>query len=466
MEESVNWDLIVIGGGPAGYVGAIKAAQLGMKTLLVERDELGGTCLNRGCIPTKAYLRAAHVLEEAKNWGVLGIVGAAPSFDFAAMTARKDAVVAQLKTGIASLLKANGVEVVKGEAKIVAKNKVAAAGAEYEAKNILIAAGSSPLRPPIPGIDAEGVWTSDELLSGKFVKELVIVGGGVIGMEFASMYAALGAKVTVIEALDRVLTTVDREIGQNLSLILKKRGVAIRTGCRVSAFERRGDKTVTTFSAKEGASEEVAADAVLVAIGRKGNATGLADESVGLAVERGQFVVDENHRTSVEGIWAVGDIAKGDVQLAHAASAYAIAAVESMAGKRVETDLKLIPGCIFTDPEIATVGLTEDEAKAKGLAVKSAKYLMSGNGKTIIELADRSFVKIVAEAESGRLLGAQLMCPHASDLVNELALAVRKGLSAADVASLVHPHPTLGEGVLEACESFLGTSVHTMPRRR
>lgn len=460
----MNFDLAVIGAGPAGYVGAIKAAQLGQKVVVFERDRLGGTCLNRGCIPTKAYLRAAHVLEEARLWTTLGITGEKPGFDFAAMTARKDAVVAQLQTGIAGLFKANGVTLVTAAARIVAPNRVEAGGETYEVKNILIAAGSSPLRPPIPGIDAEGVWTSDELLSGRFVKALTIVGGGVIGMEFASMYAALGAQVTVIEALDRVLATVDREIGQNLSMILKKRGVTIRTGCRVSSFERRGDKTVTVFSAKEGAAEEVASDAVLVAIGRRGNAAGLADESVGLAVERGQFVVDAEHRTSVPSIWAVGDVAKGDVQLAHAASAYAIRAVETMVGKTGETDTNLIPGCIFTDPEIATVGLTEDEAKAKGLDVKGAKYLMSGNGKTIIELAERSFIKVVAESATGRLVGAQLMCPHASDLVGELALAIRKGLTVRDVASLVHPHPTLGEGVLEACESFLGTAIHVAPR--
>lgn len=462
----MNFDLAVIGAGPAGYVGAIKAAQLGMKVVVFERDKLGGTCLNRGCIPTKAYLRAAHVLEEAKLWSTLGITGEKPGFDFAAMTARKDAVVSQLQTGIAGLFKANGITLVSAEAKIVGANKVVANGEEYEVKNILIAAGSSPLRPPIPGIDAEGVWTSDELLSGKFVNELTIVGGGVIGMEFASMYAALGAKVTVIEALDRVLATVDKEIGQNLSMILKKRGVAIRTSCRVSSFERRGDKTVTSFTTKEGVAEEVSSQAVLVAIGRRGNAMNLADEQVGLAIERGQFVVDENHQTSVAGIWAVGDIAKGDVQLAHAASAYAIRAVEAMAGKTGETDTSLIPGCIFTDPEIATVGVTEDEAKAKGMEVKSAKYLMSGNGKTIIELAERSFIKVVAETATGKLVGAQLMCPHASDLVGELALAIRKGLSVSDVASLVHSHPTLAEGILEACESWLGTAIHVAPRRR
>lgn len=462
----MNFDLAVIGAGPAGYVGAIKAAQLGMRVVVFERDKLGGTCLNRGCIPTKAYLRAAHVLEEARLWSTLGITGERPGFDFAAMTARKDAVVAQLATGIAGLFKANGITLVNAEARIVAAGRVEAGGESYEVKNILIATGSSPLRPPISGIDAEGVWTSDELLSGRFVNELTIVGGGVIGMEFASMYAALGAKVTVIEALDRVLATVDREIGQNLSMILKKQGVTIRTGCRVNAFERRGEKTVTVFSAKEGASEEISADAVLIAIGRRGNADGLADAAVGLAVERGQFIVDAEHRASVAGIWAVGDVAKGDVQLAHAASAYAIRAVENMAGKQGETDISLIPSCIFTDPEIATVGLTEEDAKARGLDVKSAKYLMSGNGKTIIELAERSFIKVVAENATGRLVGAQLMCPHASDLVGELALAIRKGLSVRDVASLVHPHPTLGEGVFEACESFLGVAIHVAPRRR
>ena len=462
----VKFDLAVIGAGPAGYVGAIRAAQLGRRVVVFERDKLGGTCLNRGCIPTKAYLRAARVLEEARLWTALGITGGRPGFDFAAMTARKDAVVAQLQAGIAGLLRANGVTLVNAGARIVAAGRVAAGGETYEARDILVAAGSSPLRPPIPGIDAEGVLTSDELLAGRFFGELTIVGGGVIGMEFASMYAALGAKVTVIEALDRVLATVDREIGQNLSMILRKRGVAIRTGCRVSAFERRGGKTVTVFSAKEGAVEEVAADAVLVAIGRRGNAEGLADASVGLAVERGRFVVDADHRTSVPGIWAVGDVAKGDVQLAHAASAYAIRAVEKMSGREGETDTALVPGCIFTDPEIATVGMSEDEARARGLDVKSAKYLMSGNGKTIIELAERSFIKVVAEAGSGRLVGAQLMCPHASDLVGELALAIHKGLSVRDVASLVHPHPTLGEGVLEACESVLGTAIHVAPPRR
>ena len=460
-----KYDLAVIGGGPGGYVAAIKGAQLGMSVVLFEKDELGGVCLTKGCIPTKTMLRAAHMLAETARWEDTGLHCTGPGCDLPALIARKDAVTAQMRDGVASLLKGNKVTVVKAEALITGAHTVRAAGEEYEAADILIAAGSYPLLPPLPGIDLPNVVTSDDMLAGAFYKKLIIIGGGVIGMEFACLYEALGCQVIVVEAMDRILATLDKELGQNLSMIMKKKCVEIHTSCRVSRILERDGELVCVYTARD-KEEEVSADGVLVAIGRRGCADGLFAPDMTVEMEKGQLVVDKNHQTSIPHIYAVGDVAKGDVQLAHAASAYGVETVCHIAGVPAQTDTSVIPACIFVEPEIAVVGMTAEEAKAAGIAVKTAKYLMSGNGKSVIEMAERSFVKLVCEEESGRILGAQLMCCHASDLINELALAVKQGLTAADVAQLIHPHPTFGEGVQEAAEDWLGHGIHTMPRRK
>jgi len=427
-----TFDLAVIGGGPAGYVGALHAAKLGLKTVLFERDQLGGTCLNRGCIPTKTLLRSARILAEADLWAKLGVTGEKPSYDWSAMLKRKDEVVAQMRTGIAGLLKKAGITVVNAEAKLSPSRgptSVSANGVEYTAKDILIAAGSSPLVPNIPGLD--NVWTSDDLLAGQFAQELYIIGGGVIGVEFASLMNTLGVKVTIIEALDRLIATVDKDISQNLALIFKKRGINVMLNTRA-----------TRELIPEGA-------AILMAIGRRGNAEGCVAEGCDIAIERNQFVVNPYHQTSIPHVYAVGDVAKGDVQLAHAASAYAVQVVDQIATGSSPASLQPIPACIFTDPEIAVTGLTEAEAKAKRFEVKTAKYLMGGNGKTVVEIAERSFIKVVYEASTRRVLGAQLMCPHAAEMVNEFSLAIAKRLPIDDIAKTIHPHPTFGEGAME-----------------
>lgn len=443
-----TFDLAVIGGGPAGYVGALHAAKLGLKTVLFERDQLGGTCLNRGCIPTKTLLRSARILAEADLWAKLGVTGEKPGYDWSAMLKRKDEVVAQMRTGIAGLLKKAGITVIQAEAKLspcVPEHPcsgqpptILANGEAYTAKDILIAAGSSPLVPKIPGL--ESVWTSDDLLAGQFAQELYIIGGGVIGVEFASLMNTLGVKVTIIEALDRLIATVDKDISQNLALIFKKRGINVMLNTRA-----------TRELIPEGA-------AILMAIGRRGNAESVLDPSHSSqssqssqlpAIDRGQFLVDPYHQTSIPHVYAVGDVAKGDVQLAHAASAYAVQVVDQIATGSSPASLQPIPACIFTDPEIAVTGLTEAEAKAKRFEVKTAKYLMGGNGKTVVEIAERSFIKVVYEASTRRVLGAQLMCPHAAEMVNEFSLAIAKRLPIDDIAKTIHPHPTFGEGAME-----------------
>ncbi|NLF80518.1 MAG: dihydrolipoyl dehydrogenase [Clostridia bacterium] len=450
-----QYDLMVIGGGPAGYTAALKAAQLGLSTALAEKDRLGGTCLNRGCIPTKALLHSSHIFREAGQWAELGLSCENAQFDLPAMQRRKDAVVAQLRDGIAGLLKARKIDVLPGEARIMAPHVLRVGADEYQARQILIATGGRPALPPIPGLGLPGVLTSDDLLDAEqFYPRLVIIGAGVIGMEFASLYSNLGAKVTVIELLDRVLPTFDRELGQSLAMSLKKRGLEIYAGAQVQAVEQGEDCLICRYLAG-GEERQAKADAVLVATGRRSAAEEIIAPGLGIAIERGQIVVDECFRTTAEDIYAAGDIVQGSPLLAHAASAQAINAVCAMTGRPPQMDLSVMPGCVFTDPEIALVGLSADEAKARGIAVIAAKYPMGGNGKTAIETKERGFIKLICEAGSLRLLGAQLMCLHASDLINELALACSRSITAYELAALVHPHPTFGEAVREAAEEVL-----------
>jgi dihydrolipoamide dehydrogenase len=461
-----QFDLIVIGAGPGGYQAAIRAAQLGLKTALVEKNHLGGTCLNLGCIPTKALLYATKLLAETGYWPDLGLSLEKTGFDYAAMHRRKDAVVCRLQEGVAALLNGNGVEVINGQAVIIAPQTLRVGEDEYRARHILIAAGTRPIRLAIPGMDLPDVVTSDDMLScPKFYQRLVIIGGGVIGTEFACLYRRLGCEITVIELTDRLLPTLDREISQNLTMIIKKRGMAVYTSARVMGVEKGENGLICYFETK-GETQQIGCDGVLMVVGRKGCAEELIGADVPIIQEGGQIIVDGAFSTSVPGIFAVGDIVKGNMQLAHVASAQGINVACAIAGVDPCFDLSVIPKCIFTEPEIATVGLNTDEAKIQGIRARTGKYLMIGNGKSLIEMADRGFIKLVCEEESGRILGAQLMCHHATDMVNELSLAIAKGLAAKDIASLIHPHPTFGEGVLEAAEDIFGTSIHTMPHRK
>lgn len=460
----MSWDLIVIGGGPGGYTAAIRAAQLGLRTALVERDQVGGTCLNRGCIPTKALLHAAERYEEMKECAVFGLRAEGLSFDYPAMCARRDQVVGQLREGVERLLKGNKVDRFTGAARILAPGKVQVGEEVLEGTNLLIAVGSRPALPPVPGLGLPGVLTSDGLLAGdRFYRRLTIIGGGVIGMEFAGLYQALGAEVTVLEAMDRVLPTLDRELSQNVSMLMKKRGVQLFTAAHVEKVERGEDGLLCTYTVK-GKTETVAADAVLAATGRRANTDGLCAPEVDLGLERGAIPVDERFQTRVPGIYAIGDAVRGSVQLAHAAAAQGINAVSMLAGKEPPMDLSVVPSCVYLRPELASVGRTEAQCKEAGIPVKTAKYLTAGNSRGVIAGAGRGFIKVVCHAQSGVVLGAQLLCERATDLVGEFATAVSRGETLEDMARVIRAHPTFGEAVGEAAEAGLGLSIHQLNR--
>ena len=464
----MQYDLVVIGGGPGGYVAAIRASQLGMKTALVEKRELGGTCLNRGCIPTKTLMHAANQYRESADWTDLGLQLEGRRYDFAGLHQRKNAVIGQLRDGIAQLLKANKVDVYQAAGQIVDGNTVKAGEETLTAGHILIAAGSVPAVPPISGADLPGVVTSDGLLEQQGVdcQRLLIIGGGVIGVEMASIYNALGKQVTIVEAAERILPPMDREISQNLSMILKKRGVEIYTGATVSAIQKtdNGLQCCFTYKKEEKTAE---ADVVLISVGRRPCTAGLFAEGFAVAqTERGFVEVDGQFRTSVPTISAIGDVI-GRIQLAHAAEAQGIAAVEYMQGLgQSSVNYELVPSCVYTAPEIASVGMTADEAKKAGRDVVTGKYIMNGNAKTIIEQQERGFIKVVFDKETGVLLGAQLMCARATDFISELVTAVSLGLTREQLARTMRPHPTFCEGITEAVEGAGGHSIHTMPSRR
>ncbi len=464
-----DYQLLVIGAGPGGYVAAIRGARLGLKTAVVEDRDVGGTCLNRGCIPTKALLHSAELFSEIKNSARFGVSAENVACDFAAVHARKEEVVGKLRGGVEQLFKANKIDLIRGKGTICAPNTVKISGEEQKtvtADNIVIATGSVPARPPIPGLDLDGVITSDELLmsTDHIYDSLIIIGGGVIGVEFASVYSALGCKVTVIEALDRLLPNMDKEISQNLAMILKKRGVSVNTSSKVSCVVKGENGLRVNYVSKD---KECSAEgeAVLVAIGRRPNTAGLFGEGISLESERGRLIVNERYETSMSGVYAIGDVSSR-IQLAHAASAQGSACVEMIAGHAPSINVSLVPGCIYTSPEIASVGLTADEAKEAGVNVKVGKFTMFSNGKTIISDGERGFIKIVSEEETGKVLGAQMMCERATDMISEITTAVANGLTVEQMLKAMRPHPTFNEAVTEALEDVNGMAIHLAPPRK
>lgn len=451
MEDT--FDLVVIGAGPGGYVAAIESAKKGMKTALVESRELGGTCLNRGCIPTKTILHSTELFAELKVCEHLGIHVGEASYNMEEIQARKEEVLNQLRAGIAMLMKKNKITVYEGIGRITSPHEVIVVGEENQsitAEKILIATGSVPAMPPIPGAGLPNVVNSDSLLNKKEVyPRLVIIGGGVIGMEFASIYSALGCKVTVIEALDRVLANMDKEIAQNLKMILKKHNVDIHTKAKVEEIVERTEGTLICRYTEKGALQEVETDGILVAVGRRANTEGLLGTGMELDMERGRILVNENYQTNYPNIYAIGDVI-GGIQLAHVASAEGINAVAHMMNEKPPIDMGAIPGCVYTNPEIATVGLSKAEAEAAGIAVTSHKYAMSANGKSVLSNQERGFIKVVAEKETGKILGAQMMCARATDMISEFGTAIIGGMTLAEMRSVIRPHPTFSEGITEA----------------
>lgn len=450
-----DFDLIIIGAGPGGYTAAMKAAQLGLKTAVIENREVGGTCLNRGCIPTKTLLHSAELMHEIKNCDKFGIYAENVKCDTEKLYQRKNEVVSQLRSGIEFLFKSKKIELIRGKAKILRPGAVIVDNnREFSCSEILIAAGSLPSIPSIPGANLPGVVTSDDLLAdkGAHIKKLIILGGGVIGMEFATIFNFLGCDVTVIEAESRILPNFDREISQNLSMILKKRGVEIITGALAEKIENING--LSMYYNQSGRSALVGADRILIATGRKANTADLLSDKVDLKTERGLIPVNGSFETCIKGIYAIGDVILGGVQLAHAASAQGINAVNAMCGKIAPVNLRLIPSCVYTNPEIACVGMGEEEAKKQGVNVKTCKHIMSANAKSVLTGADRGFVKLVIDKDTDCIIGAQLMCSRATDMISELSVAIASGLKREQIASVIHPHPTFSEGIFEAADKM------------
>lgn len=462
-----QYDLIVIGAGPGGYPAALKAAALGRRVAVVERDKLGGTCLNRGCIPTKTLLHVSGLYRETAKAGRFGIRAEHLNVDLTQMWQHKDQVVSDLESGIGTLFQKQKITYFHGTGTVLKPHCVAVTGEDggqqLTGEYILLAAGSKPSPLPIPGMDLPGVCDSDRILGGNrlgaeessLYERVVIIGGGVIGMEMATVYNNLGSRVTVLEAAGRILPTMEKEIAQNLKMILKKKGVEIHAPALVKEI-LSGPDGLTCVYEEKGEAGSVTADGVLVSVGRRPVTEGLFSEELGrqMKFDRGYLEVNAGYETAVPGIYGVGDLI-GGIQLAHMATAEGIRAVESMFSLPCSQNLELIPSCVYTEPEIACVGLTADEAKEKGVAVKTAKYVMSANGKSVLTLQERGFIKLVAEEATGRLLGAQLMCGRATDMIGFLTLAIGKQMTAADAASAVMAHPTFGEAIGEAAELLL-----------
>lgn len=447
----MTYDLIIIGAGPGGYEAALEAADKGMKVALIEKDKLGGTCLNRGCVPTKTLMHTADIARELKDAAKFGVNVSDYAVDAAKMQERKTEVLDTLRSGIATMMKKGKVDVIEGIGIIEGTGKVRVGDEVLEAKNIMIATGSKTFVPPIEGIDTPGVVTSDVLLdkADGIYEHLVIVGGGVIGMEFASLYAALGTKVTIIEALERVLAPLDKEISQNVKMIGKKRGMDIHAKAMVEKFEPAADGKVITYYREKDELQSVESDGVLVCIGRRACTDGLFAEGVEVEMNRDKIVVNDKYETSIPGVYAIGDVI-GGIQLAHTATAEGRNAVAIMNGEEPTINMNVVPSCVYTNPEIATVGITADEAKAAGQAVITKKFIMSANGKSVLSDQERGFIKVVADAESRKILGAQMMCARATDMIGEFAIAISNELTLDDIADTIHPHPTFVEGINEA----------------
>jgi dihydrolipoyl dehydrogenase len=453
--------ILVLGGGPAGYVAALRAAQLGATVTVVEAREIGGTCLNRGCIPTKAMVAGAERLHQARTAGEFGVLVAEPGLDFAAFMARKERATTQLRDGVAQLLKARKVEVVAGRAALAGPGRLTLEdGRPLEGDAVILATGSEPVRLPVFDWSDPRVMTSDELLAVDHVPaRLAIVGGGVIGCEFAAVFARLGSQVTVVEMLDQLLPGEDRRTGRTLQQAFKRAGIEAVVKNAVEAVSATGDG----LSLRLADGREVPADIALVSVGRRPVSRGMGFEEAGVAIGDGGFVtVDETLRTTLDGVFAAGDVA-GPPLLAHwAYHEGAVAAENAVTGGSLQVDRAVVPNCVFSSPEVASFGLTEDRAAAEGRAVEVAHVRFNGNSKAVIEGENDGYVRVVCEPGGGRILGASLVGPRVTELVHELALAARAGLSLADVAATIHAHPTLSEAVGEAALGFFGRGMHSL----
>ncbi len=459
------YDLAIIGGGPGGYVAAIRAGQLGLSTVVIEKDEkLGGTCLNRGCIPTKAILHSAEMFDGFKNASKFGIQCSKPSLDISELHKYKDRIVGKNAKGIEYLFRKNKVERILGWGKIVDKGKIEVSKngdkTIVEAKNIIVATGSVVREIPVAKFDGERVLSSDEILEfDRVYKSIVVVGAGAVGVEFASIFNSFGSKVYIVEMMPRILPLEDSEISKELEKSFRKRGIEVYTSSSVTEVSVKEEGVLLKLATGSG-EKLLESEVVLIAVGRAPATKGIGLETVGIEMDKGFIKVDKFMRTNVENIFAIGDVIPTP-QLAHVASAEGIVAVEFIAGLDPHPiNYDHVPSCTYCSPEVASIGLTEEEAKSRGYDIKVGKFPFTALGKAAILGKQEGFVKVVGEKKYDELLGVHIIGPHATDLISEAGVALKIESTVEELALTMHPHPTLSEAIMEAAHDTLGSAIH------
>lgn len=454
--------VIVIGGGPGGYVAAIRAAQLGAEVQIVEAENLGGVCLNVGCIPTKAMIHVAEGYESALHSSALGLKIGSVEVEWPKVLSYKGKIVDRLVKGVEGLLKANKVTIHRGRAELKDSRTVVVNGKDLSADAIILATGSDPAKINFPGADLPGVIDSTGALSlPERPKSMAILGGGVIGIEFASMYSAFGAKVTVIEMLPDIMAGIDSEIVAAVRGDIVRKGVNVLTNAKLTGAKQNGALLDVSYEVG-GEVKSVTVEKLLVAVGRRPRTQNIGLEAVGVNTERGRILVDANFQTNVPGVYAIGDCSS-PIMLAHVASAQGVAAVEHALGHKAAYFGNIIPACIYTTPEVASVGMTEDKLKTAGIAYKKGVFQLAGNGKSLIEADGVGMVKILAGQKHGEILGVHIYGPRATDLITEAALAMRLEATVDELISTIHAHPTVGEAMAEAALAVDGIAIHWPP---
>ncbi len=452
--------IVIVGGGVGGYPAAIRAARMGAEVTLIERDALGGTCLNWGCIPTKALLQSAGVVRTMKQSETFGVKCKGFEVDFGAVMARKNAVVAQLTRGVGALLKSKKVKVIQGTASFVdAKTvQIQETGEKVQGDAFLIASGSVPGRIPIEGIDGPDVMDSNQVLAMQTLpKSVVVIGGGVIGVEFAQFLAAMGTEVTILETLPGLVPGVDREIATLLQKQITAAGVRVVTGAAVKGIAHKKTENTVTYTVGD-RTETVSAEKVFITVGRKPDFSLLGIDKVGIKHERGAIVVNEFMETNIPGIYAAGDVV-GGIMLAHLATAEGECAVRNILGHREAMNYKAVPSCIYTTPEVASVGLTEEKAKERG-EIQVGRFPLRGNGKALVLNETEGLVKVISDSKYGEVLGVHIIGPHATDMIAEAVLGMTMEMTAEELAGAIHPHPTVSEAIMEAAMTITGGAIH------
>lgn len=462
LGKEIKTDICILGGGPAGYVAAIRATQLGANVVLIEKAEIGGTCLNWGCIPTKALLRTAETIETINKSKDFGVDASISSIVIENAVSRKNKVVKNLKIGLEYLMKNPKITVIKGIGLIESSNKIKTNvdGEEITVNcdKLIITTGSEPLTPSIKGIELKNVINSNEAINLEEIpKSLTIIGAGVIGLEFATLFNALGTKVTIVELQDKILPQEDQEIATELLKLMKRHGIKFNLGAKVQEITSSGDELITIFE-QNGTKTDLNSEKVLVAIGRKLN---LSKDIIDLGVktENGAISINEFMETSIKSVFAAGDLVGGKL-LAHLAFAQGKAAAENACGSKTTINDNVVPACIYTHPEVASVGMTEISANANGYRAKIGRFDFRNNGRSLCQGERDGFVKVVIDEKSDIILGAQILGPQASELISEITLAITLKAKAQDLANMIHPHPTLSEAIMEACADAIGEAIH------